>query len=96
MKTKSIPAVIMLTAGFVACIVGIVKKIEFFPFIKMLLLTLVIFYILGCIVKAVFDRNFKEEEQEETTEGTQDLEGEEADAEEADEKEPENNGNTEK
>ena len=86
MKTKSIPAVIMLTAGFVACVIGIVKKIEFFPFIKMLLLALVIFYILGCIVKAVFDRNFKEEEQEETTEGTQDLEGEEtADAEEADE-----------
>ena len=52
----------------------------------MLLLALVVFYILGCIVKAVFDRNFKEEEQEETTEGTQDLEGEEtADAEEADE-----------
>ncbi|MGN0141325.1 MAG: hypothetical protein ACI4AD_03795 [Roseburia sp.] len=74
MKTKSIPAIIMLTAGLVTCITGIVKHIELFEFTKTLLIVLIIFYILGSVVKVVLDRNFKEmTEEEDTTEGTEET-----------------------
>ena len=70
MKTKGIPAVVMLLAGFVTCIIGIVQHMETDVFIKTLLAVLIIFYLLGCIVKLVLDKNFKEmdENQEESGE----------------------------
>ena len=75
MKTKGIPAVVMLLAGFVTCIIGIVQHMETDVFIKTLLAVLIIFYVLGCIVKLVLDNNFKEmdepeEEESENTEGS--------------------------
>ncbi len=79
MKTKGIPAVVMLLAGFVTCIIGIVQHMETDVFIKTLLAVLIIFYLLGCIVKLVLDKNFKEmdepeenqeESGEEQTQGT--------------------------
>lgn len=68
MKTKPIPAIIMLTAGLVTCIAGILTHMETIRFAKILLLVLLVFYVLGCIVKMVIDSNFKEIE-EETTDG---------------------------
>ena len=50
MKTKPIPAIIMLTAGFVTCIVGIVEHFSFGTYVKSLFLVLIVFYLLGCIV----------------------------------------------
>ena len=47
MKTKGIPAVVMLLAGFVTCIIGIVQHMETDVFIKTLLAVLIIFYLLG-------------------------------------------------
>ena len=49
MKTKGIPAVVMLLAGFVTCIIGIVQHMETDVFIKTLLAVLIIFYLLGCM-----------------------------------------------
>ena len=63
MKTKGIPAVVMLLAGFVTCI--IVQHMETDVFIKTLLAVLIIFYLLGCIVKLVLDKNFKEMDEPE-------------------------------
>lgn len=74
MKTRTIPALIMLLAGAVACVAGIMAKMEIVSFTKMLLIVLVVFYILGCIVKIVLDRNFPETQEEETTEGNTALE----------------------
>ncbi len=51
MKTKGIPAVVMLLAGFVTCIIGIVQHMET--------------DVLGCIVKLVLDKNFKEMDEPE-------------------------------
>ena len=51
MKTKGIPAVVMLLAGFVTCIIGIVQHMETDVFIKTLL--------------AVLDKNFKEMDEPE-------------------------------
>ena len=43
MKTKPIPAIVMLTAGFITCIVAIFQKMELLAFTKTLLLVLIIF-----------------------------------------------------
>ena len=64
MKTKGIPAVVMLLAGFVTCIIGIVQHMETDVFIKTLLAVLIIFYVLGCM-KLVLDKNFKEMDEPE-------------------------------
>lgn len=69
MKTKTIPALIMLLAGFIACLAGIRAHMEAAAFMKMLFIVLLIFYILGCIVKAIIDKNFEEMQKEETTDG---------------------------
>ena len=59
MKTRSIPAIIMLSAGAVTCIVGILQHFSFGMFVKTLLLVLVGFYLFGCIVKLVLDKGFR-------------------------------------
>lgn len=82
MKTKSIPAIIMLTAGVITCVAGIAAHIEPVRFTRMLLIVLVVFYVLGCIAKMIIDSNFKEEIKKEDT-----TDGEEADA--LEEEEPE-------
>ena len=69
MKTKQVPAIVMLTAGFVTCVISIMQHMEFGRFLKILLLVLICFYILGCVVKVILDKNFapmqeEEEEQE--------------------------------
>ena len=58
MKTKSVPAIVMLSAGFVACVAGICAHMEVADFMKMLLIVLIVFYLLGGVVKIVLDRNF--------------------------------------
>ncbi len=77
MKTKQVPAIIMLTAGFVTCILSIVQHMEFGRFLKILLLVLICFYILGCVVQIVLDKNFvpmQEEEEEDNNDGAEEGE----------------------
>jgi len=67
MKTKPIPAIVMLLAGFVTCIMSIYNRLNLKTFTKTLLLVLIIFYFFGVIIKIVLDKNFvmaedKEEE----------------------------------
>lgn len=64
MKTKQIPAVIMLIAGLVTSIAAILSRMETVQFLKILIVVLIVFYVLGCIVKVILDRNFKEEVEE--------------------------------
>ena len=80
MKTNGVPAIIMLLAGGVYCLLGILYQIPLMDFLVQLLLILLLFWILGGIVRMVLDRfmgemedKAKEEEQE--TEET-DTEGE--------------------
>ena len=68
MKTKPIPAIVMLVAGLVVCIAGMAGHMETGRFVKMLLVVLIVFYIIGGIVKLLIDKNFKDME-EETTDG---------------------------
>ncbi len=58
MKTKAVPAVIMLIAGFMTCLVAILQHFSFGTFVKTEFLVLIIFYLFGCIVRMVLDRCF--------------------------------------
>lgn len=69
MKTRSVPAIIMLLAGFIAAVAGIVAHMEVADFMKMLLIVLILFYVFGSIVKVIIDHNFKEMQDEQTTDG---------------------------
>ena len=53
MKTNNVPALVMLTAGFVYCLIGIYYQVALTPFMVRLLIVLIVFYILGGI-KNVF------------------------------------------
>ena len=83
MKTKQVPIIITLIAGFITCIIGFVMQMETGQFVKIWGIVLISFYILGCVAKLVLDHNFKEETEEateEAAEGAEALEGEEAEA----------------
>lgn len=56
MKTYLIPKVITLLAGAVVCIVCIVRDMDTLYSLKALLVTLIIFYIIGCIAKRIIGR----------------------------------------
>lgn len=95
MKTKQIPAIIMLLAGFVTCIVAIFQGIEPERFLKILLAVLIGFYVAGCIIKVILDKNFKEMEETENEEETSEAktEGEAAKEEEPAEEDSEEQTN---
>ncbi len=76
MKTKHIPALVTLLAGAVAALLMWLWKVDFFTFTRNLLIVLVIFYILGLVIKYILDRNFKDMEDEVKEEG-EDATGEE-------------------
>lgn len=82
MKTRQVPAIVMLTAGLLTCVISIVQHMEFGEFLKTLLLVLICFYVLGCVAKEILDRNFVEKEEEieegeEETEDTEEIQNEE-------------------
>ena len=86
MKTNSVPAIIMLVAGLIDSILSIYYRLPFLRFMEQLLIVLIIFYVIGIIVKIVLDRNFKdmddeekneEDEPEDAAQTEQDAEGEE-------------------
>ncbi len=64
MKTKHIPALVTLLAGAVAALLMWLWKVDFFTFTRNLLIILVVFYILGCVIKLILDRNFKDMDDE--------------------------------
>ena len=83
MKTNAVPAVVMLTAGLIECILSIRAGVSLFVFTKRLLVVLLIFYVLGCVIQLVLDKYFKDEEEEADSE--QKGEDAEADSETAEE-----------
>lgn len=93
MKTNSVPAVVMLLAGFIDCALSIYQRLSLFDFTWRLLLVLVVFYILGCAVKLVLDINFAKKDvqpEEEAGEGTEQAEETAAGREDAPDEELEN------
>lgn len=80
MRTNYVPAIVTLLAGGVYCVLSIVfhKNSEFF--LKDLLLVLVIFFIIGCVIKIILDKGItmmadvEPEEEEEVEELVVDAE----------------------
>ncbi|MDY5181349.1 hypothetical protein [Butyribacter sp.] len=56
MKTEFIPKFITLLAGAVISIVCIVKDVEVTRALEILLVTLILFYIIGCLVRRLIER----------------------------------------
>lgn len=56
MKTEIIPKVITLLAGAVISIVCIVRDVDVTRSLEILLATLILFYIIGCIVRKLIER----------------------------------------
>ena len=98
MKTKHIPALVTLLAGAVAALLMWLWKVDFFTFTRNLLIVLVIFYILGSVIKVILDRNFKDMEDEANEEGegvTGEESGEEVSQENVDTEDEETSGEEE-
>lgn len=70
MNTRPLPAIIMLIAGLITCLIAIITKIETVSTLKTLLLVLVGFYILGLIVKIIIDKSINIHEKIEISEET--------------------------
>ncbi len=60
MKTNNVPALVMLSAGLVDCVIAIKMGQPLGPFTRQLLLVLIIFYILGSIIRVILDRSFQD------------------------------------
>lgn len=82
MKTNGIPAIVMLSAGFVDCVLAIYTHMSLWNFTRQLLAVLILFYIIGCVVKVILDRNFKDMEQEQKEDIKEEEQEEDAEAEE--------------
>lgn len=83
LRTNYLPAFVMLLAGFIYCLFGIRDGVGALDFTKQLLIVLLVFYILGSIIKLILDSLMKlaatkEEivETEEETSEEEDTEGE--------------------
>ena len=68
MKTNGIPAIVMLLAGFVDCLIAIRTHMTLGSFTRQLFLVLLVFYIIGCVVKIILDRNIDKMEDIKTVE----------------------------
>ena len=65
MRTKAIPAVVMMIAGFVTCVLSFIQRVPTGEFLKDLLIVLILFYIFGIIIKGILDFVFNREKKAE-------------------------------
>lgn len=68
MNTKNIPAIIMLTAGFISAIIMIKRGTGTNTYLITLLKVLIIFYILGIVIKFILDKFIKMDNLEDEAE----------------------------
>lgn len=59
MNTKPIPIIITLSAAFISCVVSIIQHVEFSVFVTRLLIVVLVFIIMGTIIKILLDYSFK-------------------------------------
>lgn len=82
MKANYIPAMVMLSAGLIDCILGFSQGLSPLDFTVELLIVLIVFYLIGVVIKWFYMANFKEEEPEE--EESENTEGSDEEASEGD------------
>lgn len=79
-KTNYLPAIVTLLAGFIYCLMGLRDQVELTDFMVQLLIVLLVFYILGGIIKIALDvcmEKLATPEPEETDETSETEGGEE-------------------
>lgn len=74
---RSIPTIIMLIAAIITCVISIYNQYDMDYFITLLIIVLLVFYILGMVVKAVLDKILVE--KNESLEELEELEETKAD-----------------
>ena len=84
MKTNYVPAIVMLLAGGVYCLFGIYKQVPLMDFCIQLLTVLIIFWIIGGIIRMVLDR-FMGEIEDKSKETEEESEEDEENSEDSDE-----------
>lgn len=80
MKTKDVPAVVMLLAGGVYCVMGISHQTPLWEFTLYLLPVLIIFWMIGGILRMILDKYMVEmadKPEEEQGEVSEDAEAQE-------------------
>lgn len=83
MNRKNLPLILMLTAGAVTCIITYIRQYSVTAKLVSLFLVLLLFYILGSVLKVTldfFDRQNEEKRQEEQQEEGEVIEKETQDA----------------
>ena len=55
-RTKYIPAITMLTAGAIVCILNIVQRRNVLEGLKVLLAVLIIFYVIGLLARKLIEK----------------------------------------
>ena len=58
MNTKPVPIIIVLTASAVACVISILQRVEFGVFFYRLLITVLVFAVIGVVAKMALDAVF--------------------------------------
>jgi hypothetical protein len=81
MKTKDVPAIVMLLAGAVYSLYGIINRIPLTEFLLHLLVILLVFWMFGGIVKIMLDRFVGEIETKEEDEDSEEPTEEDSDGE---------------
>lgn len=66
MRTRYIPAGVMLLAGAVTCIISIAQKKDIVKSLIILLVVLILFYIIGLIAKYLVEKILKDFKEKET------------------------------
>ena len=87
MNTKNVPALVMLSAGFIDSVLAIYYHLDSYSFLKQLLIVLLVFYIIGEIIKVILDKAFNVA----SAEGEDETSGEDSDGEESEDTESETN-----
>jgi divalent metal cation (Fe/Co/Zn/Cd) transporter len=77
-RIKYIPSIVTLLAGFIACIVTILSQYEIIDALVTILVVVVIFYMVGLIIRALFNKFLVI--KEEKTQATEEAENQEDEA----------------
>ena len=99
MKTKSVPCIVMLVADLASCLISISQQVDTMEFTERLLSTLVIFYILGFIIKLILDKamkNLSSAKEDENEKDISEADKQEEDGEEEKSEEEEKSQNDDK
>lgn len=76
MKTKQIPAIVMLTAAFAMCIISYVNDFSLSLFIRSMFFVMIGFFVLGYVIKFILDMNISQLDDEITADDLGFVDGE--------------------